>query len=227
MDHARHVAITDQADGGASLAHRGDDVGMTWPVEQEGGDFGWPDALGSRQIYDVFVGRRVEIDRTLRITGPDGDLLHVAIWRVHQRAGIGHCDGGNRPWHVLVAKRRALQRIDSDVDLRAMLGADFLANEQHRRFVDLTLANDDGAVDRQFVEFAAHGVDRSLVGRLVLAMPPQARRGYRRTLGDAHDFEGENAFQQKFRLDGNARHFDAPLRNAILAERSLSSFQCV
>src|SRR5262245_43574781 len=41
MDHARHVAITDQADGGASLAHRGDDVGMTWPVEQDGGDFGW------------------------------------------------------------------------------------------------------------------------------------------------------------------------------------------
>src|SRR5262245_65174325 len=93
-----------------------------------------------------------------------------------------------------------------------MLGADFLANEQHRRFVDLTLANDDGAVDRQLVEFAAHGVDRSLIGCLVLAMPPQARRGYRRTLGDAHDFEGKNALQQKFRLDGNARHFDAPLR---------------
>src|SRR5262245_12212137 len=196
MDYAGHVAVTDQADRGASFAHRGDDVGMARPVEQESCDFGRLDALGPREIHDIFVGPRIKIDRTLRITGPDCDLLHVAIRCVQQRAGIGHRDGGNRPWHLLRAKRRALQRIDRNVDLRAMLGADFLANEEHRRLVDLALSNDNGAVDRQFVEFAAHGVDRSPVGRPVRAWPAPARRATHRPFGNAAGYQRRNAFQQ-------------------------------
>src|SRR6185295_364406 len=108
----------------------------------------------------------------------------------------------------------AFQRIDSDVDLWAVLGTDLFTDEKHRRFIDFALADHDRAVDRQFVEFAAHGVDRGLIGGLVLAVPAQARRGDRGPFGNADDLETENTLQQELRLDGNARHFDAPLRDA-------------
>ena len=91
-----------------------------------------------------------------------------------------------------------------------ILGADLLADEQHRRLVDLPLADHHGAVDRQLVELAPHGIDRGLIGGLVLAVTAQARRGDRRTLGHTHDFEAENALQHQFRLDGNARHYALP-----------------
>ena len=149
------------------------------------------------------------------IARADGDLVHVAVGRVQQRAGVRHGDGGDRARHVLGAERRAFQRIDGDVDLGAALGADLLADEQHRRFVDLALADHHRAVDRQLVELAPHGVDRGLVGGLVLAAAAQPRRRHRRALGHAHDLEGENALQQQFGLDGNRRHDSVPLTKRV------------
>ena len=84
---------------------------------------------------------------------------------------IRHREGRNRAGHVLGAKRRSLKRIDGDVDLGAGLITDFLADEQHRRLVHLTLPDHHGAVDRQLVEFAPHRVDSSLVGGLFRAAP--------------------------------------------------------
>src|SRR5262249_31169868 len=141
MDHAGHVAVADQADRSAGLPDRRDHVGVAWPVEQDGGNFGRLDAFGPRQVHDVFVGWGVEIDGAFWIAGADCDLLHVAVRRVQQRTGIGHCDGRDRPWHVLGAERCPFQRINRNVDLRAMLGADFFTDEEHRGFVDLALAD--------------------------------------------------------------------------------------
>src|SRR5262249_9450850 len=87
------------------------------------------------------------------------------------------------------------------------------------------LADHDRAVDRQFVEFAAHGIDRGLVGGLVLAVTAQARRGYRGPFGDAYNLETENTLQQKLRLDGNARHFTLPSEAAASLSGSLSFFR--
>jgi hypothetical protein len=78
-----------------------------------------------------------------------------------------------------------------------------LADEQHRRFVHLALADHDGAVDRQLVQFAPHRVDRRLIGRLVLAVPAQTRGRHCRALGHAHDFHAEDALEQQFGLNGN------------------------
>ena len=152
-------------------------------------------------------GRRVEIDDALRIAGADGDLLHVDVGRGEQRARLGHRHHGDRARHVLGAERRALERIDGDVDLRAAAVADPLADEQHRRLVALALADHHRAVDRQAVELAAHGVDRRLVGGLLVAAPAQARRGDGGALGDAHEFEGQDALDDLAGLDGDAlRH---------------------
>ena len=154
-------------------------------------------ALGLGEPADVVLGRRVEIDDALRIAGADRDLLHVDVGRVQQRAAVGHRHGGDRARHVLGAQRRAFERIDRDVDLRALLGADLLADEQHRRLVELALADHHGAVDRQLVELAPHGVDRRLVGGLLVAAAAQARRRHRRALGDAHDLDREDALQHQ------------------------------
>ena len=152
-------------------------------------------------------GRGVEIDDALRIAGSDGDLVHVDVGRGEQRAGLGHGHHGDRARHVLGAEGRAFERVDRDIDLRAVAVADLLADEQHRRFVALALADHDGAVDRQLVELAPHGVDRRLVGGLLVAAAAQPRRGDRRALGDAHQLQREDAFDELTGLNGNAlRH---------------------
>ena len=131
----------------------------------------------------------------LRIAGADGDLVHVDVGRVEERAAFRHRHHGDGARHVLGAQRRALQRIERDVDLRAAAGADLLADEQHRRLVALALADDDGAVDRQIVQFAAHGVDRCLVGRLLVAAAAQPRRRHRSALGDPCHLQRESAVE--------------------------------
>ena len=103
----------------AGLAHAGDQVGVARPVEDQRGDLGRLHALGLGEIADVLFGRRVEIDDALRIAGADRDLVHVDVGRVQQRAALGHGHGGDRARHVLGAQRRAFERIDRDVDLRA------------------------------------------------------------------------------------------------------------
>jgi hypothetical protein len=75
------------------------------------------------------------------------------------------------PRHVLGAEDGAFQRIDRDVDLGAGFVADLLADEQHRRLVELALADHHRAIDRQLVELAPHCVDRGLIGALSLPWP--------------------------------------------------------
>ena len=110
------------------------------------------------------------------------------------------------PGMFLAHKRGAFQRIDGDVDLRSVLAADLLADEQHRRFVALALADHHGAVDRQLVQFAPHGVDRRLVGGLFVAAAAQPRRRNRGALRHAHDLERQDALEHQVRLDGNRWH---------------------
>ena len=168
-----------------------------------------PDGLtpfALREVDDVVGGRRVEIDDTLRIAGPDRDLLHINVGRIEQRAAFRHRHRGDGARHVLGAQGRAFERIDGDVDLGSDLGADLLADEQHRRLVALALPDHHRAVDRQLVELAPHGVDGRLVGGLLVAAAAQPRRRHRRTLGHAHDLERENALEQQLRLDGDRCH---------------------
>ena len=74
----------------------------------------------------------------------------------------------------------------------------------------LALADHHRAVDRQLVELAPHGVDRGLVGRLLVAVAAQPRRRHRRALGHAHDLEREDALEHQMRLDGDRRRHVGP-----------------
>ena len=211
MDHAGDVAIGDERDRPAGLAHPRDQVGMARAIEDERGDLGRRHALRLGEVADVLLGRRVEIDHALGIAGADRDLLHIDVGRMQQRSAFGHGDGGDRAGHVLGAQSGAFERIDRDIHFRPPPVAHPLADEKHGRLVELALADDDGAVDRQLVELAPHGVDGGLVGGLLGAAAAQARRRDRRALGHAHDLDRENALQDLVRLDGNRRHGLAPL----------------
>ena len=93
--------------------------------------------------------------------------------------------------------RRALERVERDVDLRAaaLRRPDLLADVEHRRFVALALADHHGAVHRQLVERGAHRFDRGGIGGFLVAAADQLRRGDRRGLGHPDHFEDEDAVE--------------------------------
>ena len=158
-----------------------------------------PSARGDRP--QVLAHRRVDVDEVLG-AGADDQLLHVEIGRVQQAAFVGrgqHRDGIGRAGGAQV---RALERIDGDVDLVvgaalavALAGqADLLADEEHRRLVALTLADDDGAVDRHRVELAPHRFDGRLIRAVAIALPHRVGTGDGRLFDDAQELEGEVGF---------------------------------
>ena len=211
MDDTRHIAIGNEANRRAGSADAVDDIGMARAIEHQHRDRRGIHALGLGEAANVVGRRSIQFDDALGIAGADRDLLHIDVGRVQQRAAIGHRHGRDRARHVLGAQRRALQRIDRDIDFRAGIDSDFLADEQHRRLVALALADHHGAFDRQLVELAAHRIDRGLVGGLLVAVAAQPRRRHRRALGHPHDLEGENALQQQLRRHGNmGRHHCTP-----------------
>jgi hypothetical protein len=67
----------------------------------------------------------------------------------------------------------------------------FFADIEHRRFVALTLADDDRPVDRHRVHHLAHRLDGNLIGLVAVALAHRVRARNRRLLDDAEKFEGE------------------------------------
>ena len=112
-----------------------------------------------------------------------------------QAAALGDGEYRERVRHRLGADRRAFERIDGDVDLRPVAVADLLADVEHRRFVHLALADDDRAAHGYAAELAAHGIDGSLVGGLLVSSASEARSGDRGRLGHPCDLENEHPIE--------------------------------
>lgn len=81
------------------------------------------------------------------------------------------------------------------IDSRSLLGADFLADIEHRRFIALALADHHRPGDGQAVQFLAHGIDSSLIGSHFIAAPTQPCRRHGCTLGHTDELQCENAIQ--------------------------------
>ena len=123
-----------------------------------------------------------------------GHLLHVdAGPGVEHRAALGERDHRERAGHAAGAERRALERVDRDVDHRRAAVADLLAVVEHRRLVLLALADHDDAVHRDRVEHEAHRVDGGAVGGDLVAAADPAGGGERRGLGDPDQLQREVA----------------------------------
>ncbi len=153
--------------------------------------------FGLREVLQVFGRCCVEIDDVVRQAAADRNLVHVDIGRIQKAAVIGHRQHRQRVAAALCGDRRAFKRVERDVDLRPVTGADLFADIQHRRLVALAFADHHGAVDREAVQPGAHRIDRRLVGRLFVAAPHQPRRRQRRQFGDAHNLEREIAIHMR------------------------------
>ena len=169
MHHAGHVPIGDQADGGAGLAHFGDHLFVARAFQNAHGDIVGRTALGGRQRIHAVHRRHIQRHNARLVARPDRQLVHVDVRRVQHRSARTHGNDGQRVGHVLGGQRGAFQRVKRDVHLRPFAIADFFADIQHRGLVALALADDHGALNVQFVQLVAHGVDGGLVGGFLVA----------------------------------------------------------
>ena len=193
-DAGREVAIADQADARAGFANIGDELLMPRAVEHHDDQIVHAALQPPGDGFQVVLHRRVQIDRAFRRRADD-DLFHVAVGRVQQAAALGCRQHGDGAAGAGGAEVGALQRIDRDIHReRAGLifrGADFLADVEHGRLVALALADDDGAVDGDGIEAAAHALDRGLVGGVRIAHAHGAGRCDGRIFHHAQDFQRE------------------------------------
>ncbi len=128
------------------------------------------DVLDLGEPAQIVCGAVVDVDHAGRQTAADRDLVHVdRVGGVEEAALRCHGEAGDGVVAALGGDRGALQRIECDVELRAFAGADRLADVEHRRLVPLALADHDDAVDVEHVQGLPHGVDRGLVGGLLVA----------------------------------------------------------
>jgi hypothetical protein len=147
----------------------------------------------ARQRAHAFGRRHVQRHGVGRKTRPDRQLVHVDIGRVQERAARRHRDHRQRVRHVLGGQRRALERVERDIHRRAVSGAHFLADEEHRRLVAFPFADHHDALDIQHVQLVAHRVDGGLVGGLLVAAADVIGRGQCRGLGHAGESQREHA----------------------------------
>ena len=213
-DDAGHIAVADQHDARAGLAHLRDQIGVARSVEDADDEIGNLGLFGARKVLQILSRRRVEIDDTVGQPAADRDLIHIHVRRVEKAAIIGHRQDGERVGAALGGDRRAFERVERDVDFRPLPRPDRLADIQHRRLVALALADHDRAVDRQAVQRLPHRIDGGLVGGLLVAPPHQPRSRQRRQLGDANRFEREIAIHpgvvgHGFLPRGTSEIFDA------------------
>src|SRR2546421_4261183 len=90
---------------------------------------------------------------------------------IERAMSTGERDDRNRIWQAFGKERRALDRINGDIDLWWRTVTNPLADIEHRRLVFLAFADDDHAVHLDLPERVAHGGDRSAIS-LVLIAPP-------------------------------------------------------
>lgn len=170
---------------------------MARAIENARHDLGDRHALRLGKRVQIFGRRCVEIDDAFGIAWANGDFVHVHVGRVEQAALLGDRKDRQRVRHRFRADGRAFERIDRDIDFRPLARSDFLANVEHRRLVHFTFADDDGAPDLHAAEFAAHGIDGRLVGRLLVAATTQVRRRDCRGFGHAGELEHQNPIETR------------------------------
>ena len=192
-DRARDVAVGDEADAGAGRADVGGQLLVARPVEHDDGDVLRPLLLDPGDAADVLADREADVDDVGDL-GAGDELVHVEDRaRVVHPPAVGDREHRDRARHPLGAQRRAVDRVDRDVDLRAGAVAHLLAVEEHRGVVLLALADDDGALHRDGGDQGAHRGDGGPVREVLLAPADPPAGGHRGRLGDPDELEREVA----------------------------------
>ena len=144
----------------------------------------------SKEQFDaaqVLRDRRVDVDASLA-AGADADLFHVHVRRMEEaafRRNGQHCDGAVLPFGDEV---RPFHRVYGDIHFFAAC-AYVLADIEHRRFVHLPFADDDGAGNGRERELGMHPVYGELVRSFLIAPAHETAAADRRLFCDAHKFQ--------------------------------------
>src|SRR5690606_1415369 len=135
------VAVRDELDAGAGLAHLVDQLLVPGPVQDDHRDVLRVAALGPGHRADVVGDGGVDVDDVGR--GRSGDqLLHVEHGgRVEHGAARGHREHRDRVGHAHRGQPGAVDGVHRDVALGAVAVADPLAVVQHGGVVFLTLTD--------------------------------------------------------------------------------------
>ena len=180
-DSRGKVAVADQADAGSaarmsaiSFSCRGRSSTITTRSST---------SRSSRlaMFFRLCGDGRIEIDGVFA-RRTDDNFVHVAVGRVQQAAALRRRQHSDRSRRARGAQIGAFQRIDRDIDLGnfgavGKLGANFLADVEHGRFVALALADHDRAAHGDGVHGPAHGLGGHLIAELALALSHGAGRG--------------------------------------------------
>ena len=207
-----HVAVADEFDAHAGLAHLFDKLFVPRPVQNHHGQVAHGAVQTHGDAAQVRRDRPTQVDLARR-GRPDDEFFHVGVGRLKQAAFFGDGDDRDRVADQARGDVRSLDRVDGDVyspGVRPGPAYSF-ADVEHRRFVALALANDDFTVDVEFVQHAAHGVGARLVDQVRVALARHPARGDGRLFGDAHRVEDEGTLHV---------HADsAPVRSHFYAVR--------
>ena len=192
-DDPADVTVGYQLDARPGLAHVGDEFGMARPVQDAGDQVEDVAFLRLGQVFEVLARLLVQIDQLVGKTASDRDLVHIDVGRVEETALRPHRDHGQRILAALGGDRRPFQRVEGDIELRTLPGADLLADEQHGRLVPLALADHHRAVDVEAVQGPSHGLDRGLIGRPFVTPADQAGSRQGRRFGHPHRLQPQVA----------------------------------
>ncbi len=150
-----------------------------------------PLALAMRRRFSSIGASK---STTAAASRADGQLLHVdARPRVEHGAPLGQGDHRDRVGEALGGQGGPVDRVDGDVDLGRAAAADPLAVVEHGGVVLLALADHHHPVHGDLAEHRAHGVDRRLVDRLLVAAAQVPGPSDGRGLGRANQLESEVA----------------------------------
>ena len=102
-DDAGDVAVGDQHDARAGLAHLADQLLVARPVEDAGDQIARPRTFFAlAKAAEILRRLLVEIDQIIGQAAADRDLVHVDVGRVEEAALLRHRDDrkrvGQRPW---------------------------------------------------------------------------------------------------------------------------------
>ena len=185
---------------------------------------------GDGQLGQRFIQRRCDITQVLRqrqieVNRPfcpwtDNQFFHVHVRRVQEAAFIADRHHRQRIGLAHGRHARPFDRVNGDIHRITVAGADLLTDIQHRRFIDFTFANYDGAVDINQVEHNAHGVDGGAVGGIFIAAAQPFIACQRGSLGDTRKFDGQFSFHNPLVVKINcAQHPALALRDRADARR--------
>ena len=182
-DAGRQVAVADQLDARAGGADVFNERLVSGPIEDDHHQILHAAAERLCDRAEVEAHGCVEIDDIPR-AWTDNQLLHVDIRGMEQATALRRRQDRQRVGRARRAEVGALERIDGDVNLwivaavrRLVRYPDLFADVEHRRFVALALADDDGPVDRHEVHLAAHRFHRHVIRFVSIALAH--RRGAR------------------------------------------------